>query len=101
VAPNNRPLLNQAVNLESRPIHPIQLLSGRTLNSSGDLAVRITSNEFNLVPGQIAFKTRPDHNTLVVTGRKGEVLGAVLEPESSPLSWCIRLRESSTDYHNR
>jgi hypothetical protein len=29
--PHRRPLLNQAANLESHPIHPIQLLSGRTL----------------------------------------------------------------------
>ena len=30
--PHRRPLLNQAANLESHPIHPIQLLSGRTLS---------------------------------------------------------------------
>jgi hypothetical protein len=30
--PHRRPLQNQAANLESHPIHPIQLLSGRTLS---------------------------------------------------------------------
>jgi hypothetical protein len=43
-------------------------------NSSGYLAVRIQSNEFHLIPTQIAFGTRPDRSTLTVTGPKGEEL---------------------------
>jgi hypothetical protein len=35
---HRRPLLNQAANLESHPIHPIQLLSGRTLSNAGPCA---------------------------------------------------------------
>jgi hypothetical protein len=50
------------------------IIDADVFDTSVNLTARIRSNEFNLVPGQIAYGTRPDRYTLVVTGKKGEEL---------------------------
>jgi hypothetical protein len=58
--PHRRPLLIQAANLESHPIQPIQLLSGRTLT----LVERVHRRPLDVIKDEFDQRGRGDVNAV-------------------------------------